>query len=235
MNIRTTLGLTTLVLALFACSCASHRAPNVDPAKYKGTIRVACIGDSITYGDGIDQREQKSYPAVLGRMLGTDFAVRNFGVNGATLLKKGDNPYWTQSEFAAASEFRPDIVLIQLGTNDTKPQNASHLSEFEADLAAMVDHFNRLPEHPRVWLCLPVPVYETRWGINEQTLSDNVIPAILLVADKKKLPVIDLHTALSNRPDLFPDKIHPNASGASLMAKVIQDAMLIRQSNRPRR
>jgi acyl-CoA thioesterase I len=235
MHARSTVLFTVLAASLWLSACASRRIPNVDPSKFKEPIRVACVGDSITYGAGIEDRDQKSYPAILNRMLGSDFTVRNCGVSGATLLKKGDKPYWAEAEFTAAGEFRPHIILIKLGTNDTKPQNAEHLKEFEGDLIAMIEHFSRLSSHPKIWLCLPVPVYETRWGINEQTLTDSVIPAILKAADKKNLPVIDLHTALSDRPELFPDKIHPNAAGASLMAKIIHDAMLIKQSSRPAR
>ena len=58
--------------------------------------RVACVGDSITYGSGIKGRETKSYPAQLAGMLGEDYVVKNFGVSGATMLKKGDKPYWKQ-------------------------------------------------------------------------------------------------------------------------------------------
>ena len=56
-------------------------------------IRVACIGNSITYGAGIANREQNSYPAQLQAYLGPDYEVRNFGVSATTLLRSGDYPY----------------------------------------------------------------------------------------------------------------------------------------------
>jgi acyl-CoA thioesterase-1 len=217
-----------ICLSLMLTACASRRPPTLNPSSFKGAIRVACIGDSITYGSGIENRETNSYPAVLEQRLGPKFQVRNFGVSGATLLKKGDKPYANLPEFAAASDFVPQVVIIQLGSNDTKPENWRFGNEFAADLRALVEHFQRLPSKPQVWLCLPVPVYETRWGINEATLSDEVIPAILKVAQDKRLPIIDLHAGLSNRPELFPDKVHPNAAGAALMAKTIRDALLAR-------
>lgn len=215
-----------LGLVLLFNACTSRRAPTLRPNKYHGMIRVACVGDSITYGSGVEGRETNSYPAVLERLLGMKFQTRNFGVGGATLLKKGDQPYWKEPQFAALSEFEPQVVLIELGTNDSKPQNWQYQNEFTADLRALVDHFANLKSKPTVWICLPVPVYETRWGINEKVVAEEVIPGILQVAQEKKLPIIDLHTALANRPELFPDKIHPNAAGAALMAKVIRDALL---------
>ena len=153
--------------ALLAAACAAA-----------GTVRVACIGDSITFGAGIRDRAKNSYPAVLGRLLGDGYDVRNFGVSGATLLKKGDKPYWKLKAFQQASDFQPNVVIIKLGTNDSKPQNWRHKADFDGDLRALADHFTALPSKPTVWLCLPVPVYQTRWGINEKTVKGEISPII---------------------------------------------------------
>jgi lysophospholipase L1-like esterase len=40
------------------------------------------------------------------------------------------------------------------------------------------------------------------------------------------LPVIDLYAALSGKPEMFPDKIHPNAAGAKVMAEAVEAAIL---------
>src|ERR1041384_7347597 len=95
--------------------------------------RVACVGDSITFGSGVVGRESNSYPAVLQHFLGNKFEVRNFGVSGATLLKKGDKPYWKEHAFTNATAFKPNIVVIKLGTNDSKPQNRKNIVEFAGD------------------------------------------------------------------------------------------------------
>src|SRR5688500_2057324 len=88
-------------------------------------VRVACVGDSITFGSGLKDRQTESYPAQLRAMLEKEqpgkWDVQNFGVSGTTLLKKGDRPYWDQKRFTAAKAFAPDIVVIKLGTNDSKP------------------------------------------------------------------------------------------------------------------
>ena len=117
--------------------------------------RVACVGDSITFGLNIPDREKASYPAVLGSLLGSRYEVRNFGVSGATLLKNGDYPYWVLPEFTAALEYAPNAVVIMLGTNDSKMNNASHRGDFEKDLDDLVDRFAALPTKPKIWLCTP--------------------------------------------------------------------------------
>ena len=216
---------TTAGLAMLLASCASPRKPALRAAHYEGVIRVACVGDSITYGAGVENRELNNYPAVLGRLLGPRFDVRNFGVGGATLLKRGDKPYWTEPAFKEVDDFAPQAIILMLGTNDSKPQNWRHGDEFENDLRALLDHFAGLPTRPKVWVCLPVPVYATKWGINEGTVAGHIIPAIRQVAAEGNVPVIDMHQEMSGRPEYFPDQIHPNAAGAAMMAMTVFTAL----------
>lgn len=196
-------------------------AQPIDPSKYKAPVKVACIGNSITFGSGIPDRPRDSYPAQLGSMLGDQWEVRNFGVGGRTMLKKGDFPYWNEEAWTEAKAFLPDVVIIKLGTNDTKPQNWKFSTEFLSDGRAMVGELKNLPSHPVIFLCKPVPAYAGRWGINDSIIQHGILPAIERLAKEEKLQVIDLYSALKGRGNLFPDQIHPNAEGAGLMAQCI--------------
>jgi len=215
-----------LAVAAGCMTTGTRRGQAVAPADYDETIRVACVGDSITFGAGIKDRKNDNYPVVLGRSLGERFEVRNFGVSGATLLKAGDFSYWKTPALKAATEFDPHVVVIKLGTNDTKPQNWKHADEYVADYEAMIDHFAELPAKPKIWLCSPAPVYQTRWGINEKSVIEGVIPKVQALARRKGLPLIDLYSVLSGKQEMFPDKIHPNAAGAKLMAEAVEAAIL---------
>jgi len=62
-------------------------------------------------------------------------------------------------------------------------------------------------------------------GIRDSVIRGEVIPILRRVAKEKHLPVIDLYAALSGKGELFPDKIHPNRAGATLMAKEIHKAL----------
>ncbi|MHC4744765.1 MAG: GDSL-type esterase/lipase family protein, partial [Planctomycetota bacterium] len=197
----------------------------VHTEEYSETIRVACVGDSITYGSSIKYRLRDCYPAQLGRMLGDKWQTRNFGVSGATLLKKGDKPYWKQQAFKDALKFNPHVVVIKLGTNDTKPQNWKFKDEFAGDYEDMIKAFRDVPAKPRIWICYPVPAYPERWGISDERIKGEVIPIIGRIAEETGVGLIDLYKPLGDRPEHFPDKIHPNAEGAMLMAREIYEAL----------
>ena len=189
------------------------------------TIKVACVGNSITQGAAIANQQRDSYPGLLGQMLGKDYEVRNYGYSGRTLLNKGDRPYMKEQMFKDALAFEPDIVTIKLGTNDTKPFNWVHHHEFMRDLEQMVNAFSQLDSKPQIWLCYPVPAFHYDWGINDTIIRDQVIPYIRRVAQKYDLNTIDLYTPFIGKGHLFADGIHPNEEGALMLAKEIYRAL----------
>lgn len=183
-------------------------------------IRIACVGDSITEGAGITFQNKYSYPAILNSLLGPEYRVLNSGKGGTTLQKQGDYSYWNAKEFSNVFAFNPDIVIIKLGTNDTKPQNWNS-KRFEADYQALIDTLKSMPKAPQIIMCIPVPVFATQWGINDSTLNAGVIPIIKQIAEKNKIQLVDLNTPLKNKHELFPDDIHPNEKGTKEMAEII--------------
>jgi lysophospholipase L1-like esterase len=191
-------------------------------------IKVACVGDSITEGALVDNPTVNAYPVALGRLLGTNYQTRNFGVSGRTLLKKGDYPYWNEAAFKLATNYAPNLVTIKLGTNDSKPQNWRYKDQFAGDLRALIDVFANLPSHPKVFLCLPVPAYAVQFDINPDIIRNEIIPIIKQVAKEKAVAIIDLYTPLSGRPELFSDQIHPNIAGHAIIAKNLHTAILSR-------
>jgi lysophospholipase L1-like esterase/predicted esterase len=193
----------------------------VRPEALAGPIRVACVGDSITFGAGIKDRKNMAYPIQLGKLLGDGYDVRNYGVSARTMLRKGDHPIQKEPAYAKALAFKPNVVIIKLGTNDTKPHNWKHKAEFADDTRAMVKEFRALESKPTVYLCRPVPAYPARWGITDKVIKNEVLPLVDAVGKELGVTVIDLYTALSNKAEVFPDKIHPNAKGAGMMAAEI--------------
>ena len=190
------------------------------------TIKIACVGDSITFGAGIKDRKNMNYPIQLGKILGEKYEIKNFGNSGSTMLKKGDKPYWKQREFKAALEFNPNIVVIKLGTNDTKPQNWKHGADYLDDYKSMISIFSNLTSKPKIYICLPVPVVESRWGITDDIVNEKIIPTLRKISNQTKCKIIDLNTPFNNKHSLIPDKVHPNAKGATIIAKEVAKSIL---------
>lgn len=184
-------------------------------------LRVACIGNSITDGMGIDMSEVYGYPAVLQRLLGKNYNVKNFGVSARTLMNKGDLPYMKEQAWADAQAFLPNIVVIKLGTNDSKDYNWIHGADYGADLQKMVDTLRALPSKPQIYVCSPIPAARI-WGISDSVIVNGEIPAIKRVVKKNKLAYIDLHTEFKPAEGLMQrDGIHPTDKGAAQLAKII--------------
>ena len=194
-------------------------------APRKDAVRVACIGNSITFGAGIKNRSRDSYPSVLARMLGDSCWVKNFGVSARTMLNKGDHPYMNEPAYKNALAFNPNIVVIKLGTNDSKSFNWKYKADFMKDAQTMINAFKGLPSQPKIYLCYPSKAYLTGDGINDDIISKEIIPMIKKLAKKNDLSVIDLHTAMDGMPELFPDRIHPNEKGAQVMAKAVYQSI----------
>ncbi len=195
------------LIGLSACTCNE-------------ATKVACVGDSITEGAGVWPQSELAYPVVLDSLLGDQYTVINLGRSATTMLRDGDFPYWTAKEFSNVFAFEPEVIIIKLGTNDTKPQNWD-AAKYESSYQAMIDTFKTIPTNPKIYVCLPVPVFKTKWGINDSTVVNGVIPIVKKVAEHNNLPVINLYDPMLDKGAMFFDSIHPDARGAAAMAEII--------------
>ena len=187
-------------------------------------LKVACVGNSITFGAGIANRDLNSYPAQLQYFLGDEYEIKNFGVSGTTALSKGDHPYIKTSAFKESQAYLPDIVLIKLGTNDTKPQNWKYKHDFQNDYQKLIDTYRNLSSSPRVILLTPVRCFlPENAGISPKIIEQEIRPVVEQLAWKNRLDIINLFNLFGNQWDasLMPDKLHPSAIGAGRMAKKI--------------
>jgi len=183
-------------------------------------VTILCIGDSITEGSGLKQFSRRAYPAVLDSILGPGYNVVNLGRGGATMLKSGDLPYWNTQDFLNLFGYKADIVVMMLGTNDTKPHNWNE-DEFAVDYQAMIDTLSTLQGSPEIFVCKPVPVYKDVWGINDSTMVHGVLPLVEKLAATNNLTMIDLYTGMAGAGVYFPDGVHPDEAGARMMAGIV--------------
>jgi len=201
-----------LVLAAVSCAVFAEDHP----------VRVACIGDSITNAASSGAREKTAYPAQMQAMLGAGYVVKNYGVGGATMLKKSERPYWGLKEYGEAKAFAPDIVVIKLGSNDSKPQHWDKVA-YEADYRAMVEELQALPSRPRLILVRSVPAFSEQFKIRNTVILGEIIPVVDKIAIEKQLPVVDAYNRLRDYGSTFPDGIHPNEAGCKVLAEAIAE------------
>lgn len=191
-------------------------------------IRVSCIGNSITYGTGLQNPEKDSYPSQLQNLLGPQYEVGRFGKPGATLLRHAFRPYFDQQEFQEAMNFHGDIAVIHLGINDTDPRAwPNYRDEFVADYSALIDSVRKSNPKCRIIVARMTPLSSRhhRFLSGTRDWHKEIQQVIEQVAKRKECELIDFFTPLHHRSELFPDAVHPNLEGYGVMAKVVYSAI----------
>ncbi len=192
----------------------------------QGKIKIACIGNSVTYGYTLPDPATQSYPALLQKKMGGKYEVRNFGHSGATLLKKGHNPYYKTREFAEAMNFHADIAVIHLGLNDTDPRDwPNYRDDFIPDYNWLIDTLRAVNPAMKIYICTMTPIFtgHPRFLSSTFTWYWQVQKLIPEIAKINHTGLIDLYETFHDRPDLITDAntVHPNTSGAEKLCEVI--------------
>jgi lysophospholipase L1-like esterase len=190
------------------------------------TVRLVCIGNSITAGWLTTNPSTDAYPVQLSYMLGGTWRVKNSGVSGRTMLRHGDYPIWNEQLFKDGLAFNPNVVTIMLGTNDSKPWNWDSLKiDFVGDYKAMIDTLRTLPGNPQIWVGLPPPAFSGAFSIRDSVITAEIIPMIKQVATDKGCSIIDMNSAMKSYGAYFSDGIHPNTTGSELIAEVFYSSL----------
>jgi len=196
--------------------------------KQATVVRVACIGDSITFGNGIKDRTM-AYPAQLQQLLGDGYEVQNFGNSGRSILKKSmrgseQRGFIFMKEHVDALAFKPDIVVSNLGINDLMDFDKFG-DDFIADYVELLRAYQELDNRPRLIVWTPLaPLFEGHNFHNDPNI-DRINAAISRVASEMQIESIDLAKPFRGKANLFPDKIHPNAAGATVIAEQVAKAV----------
>ena len=149
------------------------------------------------------------------------------------LPQKRNTPFNEQPAFRDVLSFKPNVVVIELGTNDTNAKSwPAHKDEFIADYLDLIRNFQALDSKPRIYLIRPTPLFRDRGKEydTDKILTEEVIPKINEIARRKHLPLIDLYVALDGKSALFPDGVHPNVEGSHLMAQKVYQTLTGKKS-----
>lgn len=195
-----------------------------------GQIKIACVGDSLTHGYTVKGWKKNNYPVKLSGMLGDGYCVNNYGNTGHTVSKEGNKPYTSKKLYRESLDFQPDIVIIMLGSNDSKPGNWKDKEYFKKEYKEIITSYIELESKPKVYIGIPTQVFEVdgkiSYNLDKNLIEGDICESAVELADELGLPVIDINTAMKDRRDLFgKDGAHPNADGAMVMAETVYKAL----------
>jgi len=194
----------------------------------KDPVKVAFVGDSITYGAGVTDPKAEAYSSIIAKKIGPKYRVGNFGVSATSALSTAKMPYIEQAAYQNSLDFDADILFIMFGTNDIKYENWDEgKNNFEADYAALIQSYKDVNPDVKVYVGIPPRIFkENVFGERSPEILENEgIPAIYNVAEAVGAEVVDLFTPTKDMPKLFPDFLHPNAEGNKVFAEIISDVM----------
>jgi lysophospholipase L1-like esterase len=218
-----------LAAAVVLCGYTTIRLP---VRRKEGKGHIACVGDSVTYGCTLPLFFLRRYPAVLQRLIGSDAQTAAFAVNDRTLQNTGNKPFRKERAFRQSMEFRPDTVVILLGTNDSKDRNWSSAEAFRQQYAELIGAYRALPTAPRIVICTPPcafkPINRFFYITNDAKLDrvPEIAEAVKTVAAESGAELVDLYALTQGRRELFgPDGLHPNAAGAKRIAEAVFQAV----------
>lgn len=192
---------------------------------------IVAMGDSITFGSGVKRtRKTDSWEAKLEKLLGGRYQVLNYGISGATLQNEGDKGYWNMPEKQlqgypeAALALKPQIVILMLGTNDTKPYNWNR-ERYEAQLDQRVKEIKATGTR-LILMCPPFSCpadgcAEVAFDIKNETIRDDVVPIVKKCAEANQVECIDLYALTDGHGEYFMDGVHPNSFGNRIIAAEI--------------
>lgn len=210
-----------LLIAGLASVFAADPVSRIDPSRYNRPIILACVGDSITA-----DHSPGGYVAQLSRMLKDKWLVENYGVASTTLMKTANKPYQNEGAFQQALASKADVVIIMLGTNDSKPYLWGKKNQFVADYKDLIRQFKALASGPIIFIAKPpfVARQSEKPDINEPNILEE-LPMIDQIAREENLAVIDIHAATQGKRELFRDGVHPNRDGAGELARTFYTAL----------
>ena len=201
----------------------------INPKYHEGQIKVALVGDSVTYGHSIKNWPVNNYPKLLSDMLGDGYCVKSYGVSGSTIQDDGDQPYNTTKAYTWSHEYESDILVFMLGSNDSKPENWKGAEKFEEEYKAMLSTYIDVENPPKVFLCTPPTAYYPE-GVTEGLSNYDIQPSVIEyvadivrnIAKEGNYPLIEINNLTDNRRDLFgKDNVHPNNDGAKAIAEEV--------------
>ncbi|WP_449439170.1 GDSL-type esterase/lipase family protein [Pedobacter steynii] len=122
--------------------------------------------------------------------------------------------------------FKPDVAIIHLGLNDTDPRDWPEFKDdFKSDYSWLIDTLRKQNPNVKLFICKLTPIFNghPRFKSGTRDWYWQIQQQIIEIAKANHTGLIDLTSALYNRPDLFADNLHPDKEGATIIAKTVYE------------
>lgn len=195
-----------------------------------GQMKIACVGDSITYGHGTTSWPNNTYPAQLQNLLGEAYHVNNYGVSSFAVQVNADRSYRTLEHYQESLAYHADVVVFMMGSNDSKPENWVEAATFKSDLVSLLESYG----DTEIILCTPAAAFfleEQTEGVTNHDIQPTVVTEIAAicreVAQEQGYTLLDIHALTAEHAEWFEkDGVHPSDTGAAAIAQAVYDCML---------
>ena len=206
----------------------------LNPEYKEGQIKVALVGDSVTYGHSIKNWPKNNYPALLSEALGNEYCVKSYGVSGSTVQPDGDQPYNETKAYIWSHDYEADIIVLMLGSNDSKPENWNGAEKFREEYQKLLDSYKQAENEPTILICTPPTAYYpdgVTEGLSNYDIQPDIIEEIVEIvkniAKENECMIIDVNDLTDGRRELFgKDNVHPNNDGAKEIAEIVYDYII---------
>lgn len=133
---------------------------------------------------------------------------------------------------AIVKRFRPeprDVVVVEASVNDTRRYGVRGLGRYRACLTGIVRHLSAGTGPARLVVLADPPIVGWRryapWNRGSDATSRKYRDATRAIADRAGATFVDLGAGWDKRRDVAADTIHPNARGASAIAREVVAAV----------
>ena len=198
-----------------------------------GQIKIACVGDSTTYGHGITGWPKNNYPTLLQGLLGDNYHVNNYGVSSHAVQDTSDRPYMNLEHYQESLAYDADFVVFMMGSNDSKPENWIDTASFREDLLSLLDSYG---DAEMVLCTLPSAFFTEKHTENvtshdiQPKIVDEIAQITREVAAEKGFTLIDIHALTAqHREWISADGVHPSKVGAAAIAQEVYN--ILRKEN----
>ena len=190
--------------------------------------RVAFLGDSITAGQGSGSTREEiahaRFPAVVARLLGSEFEVQGFGAHGHSLRTDVKQVYANSKAFGRGLAFKPEIAVIMLGTNDSAIEEP--MEDWRGCVERLLVPLRAASPGVRVLLASPPEMFPGAEGIKDDRREwltarrprlHAIAESLYLVSlELDDVEFVDVRSVLRSRD--VTDGVHLNAFGSERLA-----------------